>query len=81
VLRRICGQKRDEVTGSQRIVHNEELRNLYSLPGIIRMINSKRFKWEGNVAHMGGREMHRIFVGKPEGKRPLGTPRHGWVDG
>jgi hypothetical protein len=29
----------------------------------------------------GQREMqHRILVGKPEGKRPLGRPRHKWVD-
>jgi len=33
------------------------------------------------VAHMGeGRGMHRVLVGKPEGKRPLGTPRLRWED-
>jgi len=33
------------------------------------------------VAHMGqGRGVHRVLVGKPEGKRPLGRPRHRWED-
>jgi hypothetical protein len=36
VLRRIFGPKRDEVTGGWRKLHNEELRDLYSSPGIIR---------------------------------------------
>jgi hypothetical protein len=35
VLRRIFGPKRDEVTGGWRILHNEELHNLYSSPSII----------------------------------------------
>jgi hypothetical protein len=38
VLRRIFEPKRDEVTGVWRILHNEELHNLYSFPRIIRMI-------------------------------------------
>jgi len=38
-------------------------------------------KWAGHVARMGqGREVHRILVGRPEGKRPLGTPRRRWGD-
>jgi len=33
------------------------------------------------VVHMGeGRDVHRVLVGKPEGKRPLGRPRHRWED-
>jgi hypothetical protein len=39
VLRRMFGLKRDEVTGGWRKLHNEELHNLYSSPGIIRMLN------------------------------------------
>jgi hypothetical protein len=74
VLRRIYGKKRDEVTEGWRKRHNEELRNLYSAPNIIRMIKSRRMRWAGHVARMG------ILVGKPEGKRPLGRPRHRWVD-
>ena len=35
----------------------------------------------GALAHMGeGRGVHRVLVGKPEGKRPLGRPRHRWED-
>jgi hypothetical protein len=53
VLRRIFGPKRDEVTGEWRKLHNEELRNLYSLPSIIRIIKSRRIRWTGHVARMG----------------------------
>jgi hypothetical protein len=27
-----------------------------------------------------GRGMNRVLMGKPEGKRPLGRPRHRWED-
>jgi hypothetical protein len=76
VLRRIFGLKKDEVTGGWIKQHNEELCDLYSLPSIIRIIKWKRMRWVGYVALMGEkRNMHRLFVGKPEGKRPLGRPR------
>jgi hypothetical protein len=62
------------------ILH-EELHNLYSSPNIIRMIKSSRMRWAGHVAQMGEkRNAHRILVGKPEGKRPLGKPRRRWAD-
>jgi hypothetical protein len=57
-LRRIFGPKRDEVTGVWRKVHNEEFRDLYSSPSIIRIITSRRMKWTGQVARMGKRVMH-----------------------
>jgi hypothetical protein len=44
VLRRIFGPKGDEVTGEWRRQHNEELRDLYSLPSIIRIIKSRRMR-------------------------------------
>jgi hypothetical protein len=75
VLRRIFGPRRDEVAGTSRKLHKEELRNLYSLPSIIRMIKSRRMRWAGHVARMGERNTYRLLVGKPEGKRPLGRPR------
>jgi hypothetical protein len=58
VLRRIFGQKMDEGTRSWRKLHNEELHNLYSSLSIIRMIKSRRMRWAGNVACMGG-----LYVG------------------
>jgi hypothetical protein len=45
VLRRIFGPKRDEVTGEWRKLHNEELRDLYSSPNIIRIIKSRRMRF------------------------------------
>jgi hypothetical protein len=45
------------------------------------MIKSRRMRWAMHVARMGKRRnAHRILVRKPEGRRPLGRPRHGWVD-
>jgi len=81
VLRRIFGPRRDEVTGEWRRLHNEELNDLYSSPSIVREIKSRGMRWAGHVARMGGeRGMYRVLVKKPEGKRPLGRPRHRWVD-
>ena len=38
-------------------------------------------RWAGHVTHMGeGRGVHRVLVGKTEGKRPLGRPRRSWED-
>jgi hypothetical protein len=80
VLRRIFGPKRDEVTGEWRKLHNEELRDLYSSPSIIRIVKSRRMRWAGHVARMGEkRNAYRLLVEKPEGKRPLGRPRRRWV--
>jgi len=77
VLRKVFVPKRDEVTGEWRKLHNEELRDLYSLPNIVRVVKSRRMRWAGHVARMGeGRGVHRVLVGKPEGQRPLGRPRH-----
>ena len=77
VLRRVFGPKRDEVTGEWRKLHSEELNDLYSSPNIVRVIKSRRMRWAGHVALMGeSRDIYRILVGKPEGKRLLGRPRH-----
>jgi len=80
-LRRVFGPKRDEVTGAWRKLHKEELRDLYSLSNIVRVVKSRRKRWAGHVARMGeGRGVYRVLVGKPEGKRPLGKPRRRWED-
>ena len=76
MLRRIFGPKRYGVTGEWRKLHNEELNDLYSSPNIVRVIKSRRIRWAGHVARMEeGRGVHKVLVGKPEGKRPLGRPR------
>jgi len=54
VLRRIFGPRKDEVTGDLRRLHNEELNDLYSSPNIVRVIKSRRMRWAGHVARMGG---------------------------
>ena len=53
VLRRIFGSRRDEVTAERRRLHNEELKDLYSSPNIVRVIKSRRMRWAGHVAHVG----------------------------
>jgi hypothetical protein len=68
-------------SGERRKLHNEELRDLYSSPNIIRIIKSKRMRWAGHVARMGEkRKAYRLLVGKPKGKRLLRRPRRRWVD-
>jgi hypothetical protein len=79
VLRKVFGPKRVEVTGEWRKLHNEKLNYLYSLPKIVRVVKSRRMRWAGHVARMGeDRGVHRVLVGKPEGKRPLGRPSRRW---
>jgi hypothetical protein len=69
------------MTGEWRKLHNEELNEIYSLPNIVRVVKSRRMRWAGHVARMGAeRGVHRVLVGKPEGKRPLGRPRRRWED-
>ena len=54
---------------------------MYSSPSTVRVMKSRRMRWVGHVARMGEeREVYRVSVGKPEGRRPLGSPRRRWVD-
>ena len=79
VLRRIFGPKRDGVTEEWRKLHNEEINDPYSSPNIVRVIKSRRMRWAGHVALMGERRgVYRVLMGKPKGKRPLGSPRRRW---
>jgi hypothetical protein len=61
VLRGIFGPKRVEAIGGWRKLHNEELYNLYCFPSIIKMTKSRRMRWAGHVAGMGGGGMHIGF--------------------
>ena len=61
------------MTGEWRKLHNEELNDLYSLPNIVRVVKSRRMRWAGHVARKGeDRGVHRVLVGKPEGKNYWG---------
>jgi hypothetical protein len=80
LLRRIFGPKREE-DGPWRKLYNDELHSLYSSLNIVRVIKSRRMRWARHVARMGyGRGVYRVLFGRPEGKRPLGRPRHRWED-
>jgi hypothetical protein len=77
VLRRIFRPKRDKVTGEWRRLLKKKLYALYPSPNIIRVIKSRRLRWEEHW-HVWGEEIYRALVGKPEGRRPLGRPRRRW---
>jgi saccharopine dehydrogenase-like NADP-dependent oxidoreductase len=64
VLRKIFGCMRDQVTEEWRILHNEELHNLYSSPNIVRESKSKTLRWAGHIAHMGKMRSACRFSGK-----------------
>jgi len=79
VLRKMFGSMRDEVIRETSRLHNEEFYNLYSLPNIIRLIKSRRIKWAGHVACVRNRRgAYRIFMGKPDGRRPRERPWLRW---
>ena len=80
LLRRIFGPRRDKVTREWRKLHNEELNDLYSSLNTVRVIKLRRMRWVGHVVHMEERrDVYRVLVGKPEGKRPPGLPSR-WED-
>jgi hypothetical protein len=48
---------------------------------MIQVIKSRRMRWAGHVAYMGGRRgAYKVFVGRPDGKRPLRRTGHRWED-
>jgi hypothetical protein len=72
MLRRVFRPKGDEITGEWRKLYKEELSYLYSLPNIVWVVKWKRMRWADHVARMEEeRGVHRVLVGKHEGKRTL----------
>lgn len=52
---------------------------MYSSPNVVKMIKSKKVKWDGHVVRMGdNRNAYRVFMGNPEEKRSFGRPKHRW---
>jgi hypothetical protein len=81
MLKRLFRQKRDEVSGGWRKLHNEELHDMCSSPSTIRMIKSRKMRWAGHAARMGEkRNAYTILVGEPEGRILLGRPGRRWED-
>jgi hypothetical protein len=79
-MRRIFGPKRNEVTGGWRTLHNEELRDLHSLPNTITIFISRKIKLAGHVARIGEKRIVcRLLAGKLEEDGSLGGPRLRWV--
>ena len=78
VLRIIFGPQRDEATGELRKLHNEELNDLYSSPNTVRVKNKKSGMGGAYSTHKEEEALYRVLVGKHEGMRPLGRPRHRW---
>jgi hypothetical protein len=79
MLRRILGQKSDELKGGWGKLHNKELHRLYCSPSIIRLMKSRRIGWVGHVARIWEkRNACRTLVVELKGKRPLGIPTSRW---
>jgi len=77
--RNIYGSRWDKILGDWMKLHNEMLHDLQYSPLIILATISKRMRYAGLMAHMGERRgAHMVLLGKPEGKKPLGTPRCRW---
>jgi hypothetical protein len=77
VLRKVYGPKRDKVTGGLRRPYSNELYTLYPSPNINQVIKSRSMRCAGHVAHKRDKTgAYRVLVGRPDGKSPLGRPRH-----
>jgi hypothetical protein len=80
-IRRIFRTIKEKVIGKWRKLHNEEHYNLYSLPNIFRVINSKKSGPMGHVAGMGEtKKVHKIYLTETEGKKPPGRCSRRWEE-
>ena len=72
VVRELLGSKKEGVRGSCEKAVYEELRDFHVSPKIMRVIKLGRMRWAGHVVRMRvERNVYKVLVGKPEGKRPL----------
>ena len=75
------GRQYKAIYNHNNLILHIQLNDLYCSPNIVRVIQSRRLRWAGHVARMEeGRGVHKVLVGKPEGRRPLGRPRRRWED-
>jgi hypothetical protein len=80
-IQRKIFEQGDEMVRGWKKFHGEEPHYLLPSPNIIRMAESRMMRWVEHVVRMGKkRNAYKILVGTPEGKRPLGRPRHRWED-
>jgi hypothetical protein len=61
VLKSIFVPKRDEARGEWRKLHNEDLSDLYASHKIVRLVKSRRMRWEGHVARIEEGEEYTVF--------------------
>jgi hypothetical protein len=80
VVKRLFGLKRDEMTGGWRTLHFEELRDLYSTPGIIGMIMSRRMVERGIYYKWGEEKLMYDTSETSRRKEQLGRPARKWKD-
>jgi hypothetical protein len=73
---RIFGPKREEVAGSWRRLHNEEIHNLYASPNVVRVIKSRRITWTSHVVYMGEMKNAYIILARKPGEKSLGRCRY-----
>jgi hypothetical protein len=70
---------RDYVIGDWRMLYSEELPNLYSSSNVVRVIKSTGMRQAEHRARKAEiRNAHKILVGKPEEKGPIGKTRYMW---
>jgi hypothetical protein len=80
ILRKILGPAKKE-DGGWRMRKNREIEEMVNEPNIIGETKAARLRWLGHITRMGeDRAVKRAYVGRPNGRRPVGRPRYRWRD-